>query len=369
MNIWIDGFEANVPQRLGSSQVAFGLLSSLEKIDRKNHYTILLASPPLPDLPKEREGWRYQTLKIKRFKTYLGIPQALWTSQEKPDLFFSPTHYGPISAPCRKIITIFDLSFLRFPEMFKKRDLYQLKLWTKISVRGADRIITISQSSKKDLEKYYRVSPSKITVAYPGYDSQIFHPISNKSKIESVLKKYGIDNSYIIYMGTIQPRKNIISLIRAFEDIQGLKLVVVGKIQGLGRQAWMYQETLAEPKRLGIEGKITFTGFAPTEDLPYLLAGAQAYCLPSFFEGFGIPVLESMATGTPVIVSDVSSLPEVVGKSGLYIDPNSVESIKEAILKMSDQKLRDKLSKLGLERAKQFSWDEMAKSVLEVFNP
>ncbi len=370
MRIWIDGFEANVAQRLGSSQVAFELLRNLEELDRENDYTILLSSNPLEDLPKERPGWKYHILKAKRFKTYIGIPQALYSAKEKPDLIFSPTHYGPISAPCKKVITIFDLSFLRYPKTYKKRDLYQLKLWTRISVKGADHIITISESSKKDIMKFYGVPENRISVIYPGYDETLFHPIKEQKSIHEVLERYGIVDSYIIYIGTVQPRKNLVRLIEAFKDVAdpNLKLVIVGKTSGQGRQGWMFQETLDAPKKFGIEDKVIFTGFVPTEDLPYLLSGAKAYCLPSLFEGFGIPVVEAMATGTPVIVSNVSSLPEIVGGAGLLVDPNSIGSITTAIEKIcTNKKLRDDLVKKGLAQAGKFSWEKAAKELLEVF--
>ena len=190
MNIWIDGYEANVLQRLGSSQVAFELLKNLEKIDKKNNYTILLASPPMDDLPKERLGWRYQILKIKRFKTYIGIPHAIFTAKEKPDVVFSPTHYGPIISPAPRVIEVFDLSFLHFKKMFKLRDLLQLRFWTKISIKGAKHILTISQFSKKDIQKQYQIKNEDITVAYPGYNNEIFKQnkdIKNNSSIANPL--------------------------------------------------------------------------------------------------------------------------------------------------------------------------------------
>ena len=135
MRIWIDGYEANVPQRLGSSQVAFELLRSLEKIDHRNDYTIFLPTPPLEDLPKERIGWKYKISSPKRFWTKIALPLALYTTKQKPELIFSPTHYIPRFSPSsvKRVVTIFDLSFLHFPEMFTKKDLWQLKNWTKFS--------------------------------------------------------------------------------------------------------------------------------------------------------------------------------------------------------------------------------------------
>lgn len=380
MKIVIDGYEANVPQRLGSSQVAFELLGNLEEIDEKNEYTILLPSPALWDLPKERLGWKYKILKPKRLWTRLALPLYLYTRRSKPDLVFSPTHYIPRFSPIRRIATIFDLSFLHFPEMFTKNDLWQLTNWTKFSVENADHIITISNFSKKDIIEQYGINKEKITVAYPGYDHEKFSSRGGPSfgrKIDEIKSKYRIKDPYIIYVGTIQPRKNLTRLIEAFARVENLKLVIVGKHKGEGKEGWMYEEILETPKKLGIEDKqslrsddlrVKFLGFVPTEDVQYLLSGAEAFVLPSLWEGFGIPVLEAMATGVPVIVSKTSSLPEVVGNSGILVDPYSVDQIEQAIRTVvTDKKLQQKYSKLGLEQAKKFSWEKMAKTVLKVF--
>lgn len=360
MRIAIDGYEANVVQRLGSSQVAFELLKNLETIDKKNEYTILLPSPLLGDLPKERGGWNYKILKPKRLWTQIALPLYFYNARERPDLFFSPTHYIPRFSPSsvKKVVTIFDLSFLHFPEMFTRKDLWKLKNWTKFSAENADHIITISNFSKKDIVTQYNIKKEKITVTYPGYNKDIFYPSSKPSK-------YG---SYIIYIGTVQPRKNLIRLIEAVSRIEGLVLIIVGKTRGEGKQGWMYEEILKTPKQLGIEDKVKFLGFVPTEDLPHLLVEADAFVMPSLYEGFGIPVLEAMACGVPVIVSNVSSLPEVVGEAGLLVDPYSVDQIEQAIrIVLTDKKLCQKYAKEGIIQAKKFSWEKMANTVLKVF--
>lgn len=375
MKIWIDGYEANVPQRLGSSQVAFELLKSLEKIDRKNDYTILLPTPPLSDppagetgLPKERVGWKYKILKPKRLWTRIALPLALFTAKQKPDIFFSPTHYIPrfIPGSIKKIVTIFDLSFLHFPEMFTKKDLWKLKNWTKFSIENSDSIVTISNFSKQDIIKQYGISKNKtslmfrnkITVAYPGYDKEKF----------AGYRPQATGKNYIIYIGTVQPRKNLTRLIEAVSRIENLNLVVVGKTTGKGKQGWMYEDILKAPKDFGIEDRVKFLGFVPTDELQTLLVGAIAYIQPSLYEGFGIPVVEAMASGVPVIVSNVSSLPEVVGKAGLLVDPYSVDQIEQAIRTITtDKKLQQKYSKAGIIQAKKFSWDKMAKTVLKIF--
>lgn len=371
--IWIDGYEANVQQRLGSGQVAYELLKNIYTLDHENDYTVLLPDKPLPDLPQERENFKYKILKPKRLWTRIALPIALFLSKNKPDVFFTPTHYLPRFCPSsiKKVVTIFDLSYLHFPEMFNKDDLYKLKNWTKYSVEEADHIITISQSTKKDLIKNYQIDKGSITVLSPGYDDKIFYQIKNIDKISEIKTKYGISGDYIIYAGTIQPRKNLVRLIEAFsrlhpEGVQ-LNLVIVGKAAGLGKQGWMYEEILNKPKSLGIDDRVKFTGFVPTSDLPYLISGSIAAVQPSLYEGFGITLVEAMACGTPVLSSNVSSLPEVVGKAGLLFNPLKVDQIEVAIRTvLADKKLRIKLSKLGLAQAKKFSWKKIAKGVVKV---
>ncbi len=366
--IWIDGYEANVPQRLGSGQVAFQLLKNLEQIDYINDYLILLPSEPLPDLPKPRDKWQYKVLKPNKLWTRIALPLFLFKSKQKPDLFFSPTHYSPWLSPVKRIVTIFDLSYLHFPEMFTPKDLYQLTNWSKQSIQKASQIITISQSSKKDIVKTYHIDPKKVSVCYPGYNEELFHPVSDQAVIKKILDKYHIVGEYMLFIGTVQPRKNLKRLIQSFEKIDHLKLVVVGKIHGEGRQAWQYEEILDLPKKLNIEDRVIFTDFVPDEDMLYLLNGAKAFVLPSLWEGFGIPVVDAMACGVPVIVSNVSSLPEVAGDAGLYVDPTSIDQIEQAIRLIStDKKLYTKLSKQAVIQARKFSWKKMARQVRDLF--
>ena len=385
MNIWIDGKEANQPNRVGSGQFAFEVIRNLEKLDHKNEYTILLPSLTMEDLPKERPGWNYKILKPNKLWTIVTLPLALYSAKVKPDLIFSPTHYIPRFSPVKRGVTIFDLAYLHFPEMFTKKDLWQLTNWSKYSIKKADHIITISKSTKKDIMKKYKVKSKKITVAYPGYDRKNYKLQITNFKLENIKKKYEILGGYIIYIGTIQPRKNLVRLMEAFARIVhlrgetkstsglhlggGLQLVIAGKTTGPGRKGWKYEDILKTPKMLGIEDKIIFTGFVPAEDLPVLLYGAEAFVLPSLWEGFGIPVLEAMACGVPVIISNVSSLPEVAGNAGLLVDPYSIDQIEQAMRTLlTDKKLGGKKSKQGLEQVKKFSWEKCAKEILRSFN-
>lgn len=365
--IWIDGYEANVPQRLGSGQMAYEVIRNIEKLDKKNDYTILLPSLPREDMPKERKGFKYKILKPSKLWTRIALPFALYTTKVKPDVFYTPTHYIPRFSPVKRVVTIFDLAFLRYQQMFTKKDLWQLSNWSKFSIENADHIITISNASKNDITKSYKIPKSKITVAYPGHNSKLFHPINNKEQIEKMKEKYNIQGDYILFTGTIQPRKNLVNLIDAFQKIENLKLVIVGKTTGEGRQGWLFEDILAEPKKIGIEDKVIFTGFVPDTELPYLVNGAVAFILPSFWEGFGIPVVDAMACGVPVIVSNVSSLPEITGDAGLFVNPKSVTQIEQAIRTIyTDKKLRLRLSKRAISQAGKFRWEKCVKEVIKV---
>ncbi len=367
MNIWIDGYEANVAERLGSSQVAFELLKNFERIDKRNDYTVLLPSPPMEDLPKERSGWRYKVLGPRILWTRIALPIAIFKNKKNIDVFYSPSHYIPWYSNVKRVVTIFDLSYLHFPKLFKKADLWKLKNWSKYSILRSDHIITISNFSKKDIMKNYKIQKDKITIAYPGYDEEHFGGRKDDQEIQDYKNKYHIGGEYVIFVGTLQPRKNLIRLIESFQKIDNLKLVIVGKADGSGRKGWMFDEILETPKKLGIEKKVIFTGFVPNPDLSYLVAGAKVFVLPSLWEGFGIPVVDAMASGIPVIVSNVSSLPEVVGKAGLLVDPNSTDQIEQAIRTVTtDKKLHLKKSKLALTQFKKYSWKKMAKIVLKV---
>ena len=368
MKIWVDGYEANVVNRVGSGQYAFEVLKNLEKIDQKNEYLIFLPEKPINEMPKERPGWSYKILKPKRLWTRIALPLALYSAKKKPDLFFSPTHYIPRFSPVPVICSIFDLAFFHFPEFFKKDDLYKLKNWTKYSVENAAAILTISKSTKNDLNKFYGIKNEKITVTYPGFKEGVYHPVTNKESIEEITSKYKIEGNYIIYIGTIQPRKNLPRLIEAVSRIEDIKLVIVGKTTGAGRQGWMVEEVLDLPRKLSIEERVLFTGFVPDDELNLLVNGALAFTFPTLYEGFGIPVIDAMAAGIPVITSNTASLPEAAGKAALLVDPYSVDQIEQAIRTITtDKKLRSKLSKLGLTQAKKFSWKKCAKETLKVF--
>ena len=359
MLIGIDANEANVANRVGSNKFAYQVLQQLYSQDKHNNYRIYLKNKPVKDFPYENSKWKYSILKPTKFWTQWRLPLDLYFTRPKPDIFFTLGHYAPRFSPIPTIITIMDLAFLKFPQHFLKKDLHKLKNWTKYSAKNAKHIFTISQHSKQDIIKNYKIPAEKITVTYPSIDHQRF-----QAKI--LTGKY---KDYLLYLGTLQPRKNLINLLKAFSQLATrypkLNLIIAGK------KGWLYQEMFQQVKRLKLKNKVIFTGFVPEPDIPSLIKNARLLILPSFYEGFGIPVVQSMSVGTLVLVSKNSSLQEIVKNTGIYIQPPFTEKeTRQGIIKalsLSEVK-KQQLIKQAKQTARQFNWQKTGQKILEVIH-
>jgi len=369
MLIAVDGYEASADNRVGVGRFEVELLKGLYSVDEKNSYRIYTPRAPKPDLPRTSKHWKYRIASFNRLWSQAALPFYTMIDRPKPDVFFSPVHYAPRFITIPLVLGIMDLSFLFFPDMFRSRDLFKLKQWTMYSVKKAKRIIAISQSTKNDILKKYYISPDKVTVIYPGITNYEITKLN--TTYSKIAQKYGIVGDYILYVGTLQPRKNIVRLIEAFHLVSKrqtangkrlLQLVIVGK------KGWLYDTIFAKVKDLGIEDRVIFTGFVPDEELPILYAHATCFCLVSLYEGFGFPVLEAMKEGTPVVASNVSSLPELVADAGILVNPEDVTDIAHGIidvLKMKDED-RMKLITRGKKQAAKFTWGKTARETLNV---
>lgn len=376
MVIGINGNEANVEHRVGVGQYAFELLKHLNKLDTPDiQFRIYLADNPRSDMPKAGPGWSYEILPGGAFWTLTTLQFALIKEKiagNAPDIFLTLTHYTPIFMPLPSVICIMDLAFERFPNFFKPRDLYQLKYWTRISVFGAQKIVTISEFSKKEIISLYHVPADKIEVVYPGFDEERFNDnVSKNDKRNLELKKkYDLEEGYFVYIGTLQPRKNLVRLVEAFASLErkNLKLAVVG-MKNEGRGGWMFEAFISKVKELGLSDRVVLTGYVPDEELPYLLSGSLGYILPSLYEGFGIPPIEAMALGVTTIVSNTSSLYEVCGPEAVYIeDPYSIASIKKALAFVLHMKAGEfvRRSESGKKWVNRFSWQKSASKLLKI---
>lgn len=371
MRIAINGYEAVIPRfgfdektklpiRVGSSAYCFELLKNLHKIDIKNSYTIFLPSSPTTDLPKESQSWKYKIIPKSKLWTITALTTHLLFGGKGIDVFFNPGHYLPPFAPQKSVISILDVSYLYFPELFKKNDLVKLKNWTRYSVKKAKKILTISSSSRNDIIKEYGVNPEKVKVTYLAVGSNRSAKTMNTDDLK---RKFGIEKNYILFVGTIQPRKNIAKLIEAFSILQSsdLQLVIVGK------RGWKYEEILAAPEEFGVRDKVVFIHNATDDDLPSLYKNAVCFVLPSLYEGFGLPVLEAMKYGCPVLTSNVSSLPEAGGEAAVYFDPEDAGDIAKSLESIiQNSELRERLVKKGYEQVKKFSWEKTARETLKV---
>jgi len=363
MIIGIDGNEANVERRVGIGEYAYELLCQFYKITsaRKDlKFKIYLKNSPRVEMPIPTESWQYQIVGPKKFWTQIGLPLKLFTETKKPNVFFSPSHYAPRFSPVPTAISIMDLSYIHFPELFTKHDLYQLINWTKYSVKKARKIFTISQFSKNDIIRTYGRKSEDVVITHLGIKMEAQ---SLKHRTQNSNDKFAIDGEYILFVGTLQPRKNVAKLIEAFSKIKDkkIKLVIVGK------KGWLWEEIIQAPEKFGVSGRVKFLDFVQDQDLPDLYKNATCFVLPSLYEGFGLPVLEAMKYGCPTVISDVSSLPEVGGDAAVYFDPQSVDDIAGKLdTVISDEKLRDEMIKKGYNQIKKFSWEKAARKTLDV---
>jgi len=373
--VGIDGNEANVKNRLGVNVYAFETLWAIYRLQDEwkedFKFVIFLGEKPLADLPKEiKKTWEYQVIPGKTLWILTKLTPYLLFSQKKPHLLFSPSHYTVPIAVMPRICSIMDLGYLKFSEQFNKLTFWQLKYWTAISIFVSKHIIAISNATKKDIVRHYPFTLKKVSVTYLGYDRKRFNKDISEKDVRRIKKKYSIVDDYILFLGTLKPSKNLEGIIQAYSSILNsqfsiskVKLVIAGK------KGWLYDLIFKKVKDLGLEKDIIFTGFVPEEDKPALLKGAKLFLSPSFSEGFGLNVLEALACGTPCIVSNLGSLPEVVGKAGVFVNPYSPVSIEKGIKRILKLPKKDynKLVYDSLFQAKKFSWQKTAQETLALF--
>jgi len=363
--IAIDANEANIQNRVGVNQFAFEVIWGIYRLNKnekkKQNFRILLKEEPLKDLPPETSWWQYETFGPKLFWTRTGLVKRLFLGKPKLDVLFSPSHYGPGISPIPYVISVMDLGFLKFQKQFTKKDLYQLKNWTKQSIKRAKKVIAISEFTKKDIVNNYQINQDKIVVAYPGFTKTI-----TTKPLSSTTNKYNIKSDYLLYLGTMKPSKNIEGLIKAYSillsenKIKNIKLVIAGK------KGWLYQSIYNLVKELDLEKQVIFTGFIPDNEAKYLIKNAKAFVMVSFWEGFGIPVLEAMSLGVPVICSNAGSLPEITDKAAILVDPKNPNQIAQQIEKvLKNNRLKTILIKRGKSRARMFDWQNCSKIILD----
>jgi glycosyltransferase involved in cell wall biosynthesis len=286
----------------------------------------------------------------------IKVPAAL--KKYKADVFVSPDGFCSLLTKVPQVLVVHDLAFLHHPQFIERHHRIFYKYYTPKFIRKAKVVATVSDFSRKDIIKQYRVPENKI-LNIGSAAKAIFQPIDWKEK-DLIKEQYADGCEYFVFVGGIHPRKNLMNLLKAFSLFKtrqhtNMKLLIVGRL------AWKYNKTLEKLKRYKFKDEVKMLGYLPDEELAKIIAGAYALVFPSFFEGFGVPILEGMQSGVPVITSNTSSMPEIGGEAALYADPNNPADIAEQMkLIFKDENLRSRLIEKGKLQAQEYSWDKTA---------
>lgn len=341
--------------KVGVYRVAYNLLAELGKIDKKNTYR-LYSFYPIKQKVMASFGGRMKNIVLRPQKGWFTLRLPLELKIRPVDIFLGFSQALPYSSS-HNILFVYDLAFEPYPELYP--DSYQkLTKNTKKALKLADKIIAVSQSTKKDLMRFYGVPGSKIGVCHPGIGPN-FSPDG---------KKFKLDAPYFLFVGSLKKKKNIPRILKGFSNLL-LKTKKEFKLVLVGGDLWFDSEIAKAIKELGLKKQVLMTGFVKDEDLPQFYRGAVVFVSPSLYEGFGITHLEAMACGTPVIAGNISSMPEIVGDAGILVNPKSEKEIGEAMLRITaDKRRRQDLVKRGLKRAKRFSWKKFARKIWETID-
>lgn len=351
----------------GIGNYAASLVRALAEIDEADEFVLLRSAGRYNEPPVVAPNFREERVPAAMLDAdweQLHLPALL--EELQPDLYHNPTFALPVVKPCRLVTTIHDVVFHLRPELVAPSLRQYLARWTAVAAGLADRIITVSHYSKAAIQQAYGVEAGHIGVVYEAADTSRFYPRYGGVLENEFRKRYGIEGQYILYVGSLEPKKNIDYLLQGFAEVlRGgfeVTLVLAGGAGGAGYDAG---EAI---QAFGVERHTVVTGFLPDGYLPTVYAAAALFVYPSLYEGFGLPPLEAMASGVPVIVANATSLPEVVGEAAALVDPHDPADLASRMAQLlSDVESRKKLAVAGMERAQQFSWQQAAVETLAIY--
>jgi glycosyltransferase involved in cell wall biosynthesis len=356
MIIGIEAERANTPQKTGVEHYAKQLILHLAKQDSVNTYILYLRTEPeewFLHLPK---NFKVKVMPFPIFWTQIRL--SLEMLLHPPDVLFVPASALPLVHPKNSIITIHDVAWRYFPESFTWFMKWFLEWSTQLAVKRAGKIIAVSESTKQDILKFYKVNDRNIQVIYHGYETP--SPLEGEGRVR------GLPEKYVLFLSTLQPRKNLAGLIEAFRLLKNDHPDLPHKLVVVGKAGWKYESIIQKIK--ANEDIVLYLDYLSDVDRLAVLSKADLLALPSFYEGFGMQILEAFALHVPVVLSNASSLPEVAGEAGLYFDPKKPMDIKQVIASvLFDKSLAEKLTAKGRERLKLFSWEKCAKETLDIF--
>ncbi len=352
-------------RRAGISQYTLQLIEGLARCDTDDEFVILQSRKSKEPI-LERPNFVTRRLYTPSHHRLEQVFLPLEITHLRMDVLHSTDFIPPFRRNCRSVITVHDLVFLMYPDLLTKES---ARYYGQIdqAVRHTDAIIAVSQATKMDVIRLLGVPEKKITVIYEAA-SPIFRPLNREEVAERVRERFGLDSDFLLFVSTIEPRKNVPNLLRAFRLLLDnyhpkAKLVLAGE------KGWLFQDVFELADKLNLREDALFLGRVSTEELLWLYNGARALVAPSLYEGFGLPPLEAMACGTPVITSNLSALPEVVGDAGVLVDPKDVDALAVAMWRiLSDEPLRASLISKGFKRAAVFSWEKAAQETWALYH-
>jgi glycosyltransferase involved in cell wall biosynthesis len=359
-------------KKAGVGVYAKNLIRELAQRDPKLNLFVL-AQDDDPDLdysafPNVTMLWfrakLFRRLPLRFMLEQLGIPFLLW--KHRIQLLHSLHYSFPlIHFGAKQVVTLHDVTFFSLPEMHVPVKVHYFRFFIRAARHYANTLIFVSESARQDFVQRLGAPRGSTAVVHHGKSAAFRHDLDSET-MESVRKKYGLPVEYLLFVGTIEPRKNLSRLVAAFkplaDEFSGLVLVIAGM------KGWMYDQLFKDIRTLGLESRVVFPGFIPEEDKPYLIAAARVFVYPTLYEGFGLPALEALACGTPTVTSNISSLPEVVGTAALLVEPTDEAAISEAIRQLlSDEHLRMKLRQESVPQAAKFNWVTTAQRTVEAY--
>ena len=357
----------------GINRYIYNLLLNLSRCEGCYRFTAFLSDGKFPSVGclRNQLSWLPTARPpVRIFWEQFVQPWIL--RRDRIDLLHALAFAVPLWSPCPSVVTIYDLSFLRQPENFRPGNRLYLRQAVRLSATRAAHFIAISQSTARDITRLLGVEPSRVSVTYCGVEKD-YQPLPAKV-VAQFRREKGLPRRAILYLGTIEPRKNIGTLIRAYHRLlegwpDPLLDEDVPRLVIAGGKGWGWEEIFALVEDLDLKDHVMFAGFVPDTELPLWYNMAECFAYPSLYEGFGLPALEAMACGTPVVTSNASSLPEVVGEAGFTMPPEDAEGLADALRQvLSDGELQVHLRQRGMQRAAQFSWAETARQTLDIYD-
>ena len=365
MRIAIDAHMVGT-RETGNETYTLNLIKALQQLDDGNTYLLLTDDPHRLRSRIEETPW-FQVRQVRPAQDYLRIPLGMpWLAWREHVDVLHVTYNAPPVCPCPIVVTVHDISFRLDPDQFSPRDRLILSTLVPLSMRRAARVITVSNAARADILRHYRVPPERV-VATPEAADEAFRPITDRATVERVARGYGLEGPFMLAVGNLQPRKNLPRLVAAFAGVRGagettVKLAIVGKAQ------WQESEVYAAVRQHGLDNAVIFTGYVPDEDLVALYNAAAVFVYPSLYEGFGLPPLEAMACGTPVVASRADAIAEVCGDAALLVSPTDVAELTRGLLRvLRDPALAASLRERGFRRVRDFSWRKTAEQTLAIY--